>query len=108
MHQKGQVMLLTVVLLSGTVLGVTTIAGVLTLYQLRQASNATDSTRAIYAADAGVEWELYKRAKDVAYAKPVMSNGAEFETKSVDANTIRSLGFADANRKVARAFELSF
>ncbi len=101
-------MLLTVVLLSGTVLGVTAIAGVLTLYQLRQASNATDSTRAIYAADAGVEWELYKRAKDDKYAKPVMSNGAEFETKSADANIIRSLGFADANHKVARAFELSF
>lgn len=105
--QSGQVMLLTVVLLSGTVLGTTTIAGLLMLYQIRQASLATDSLRAIFAADAGMEWEFYKATKDGAYRKPVLSNGAEFETKN-DGITLKSTGYANDRRVVARALEASF
>ncbi len=101
-------MLLTVMLLSGTILGATAIAGMLTVYQVRQASSATDSMRALYAADSGIEWELYKNNKDSSYAKPVMSNGSEFETKVTAANTIKSTGFADSNRRVGRAFEVHF
>ncbi len=100
-------MLLVVVLLSGTVLGGTAIAGLLMLYQVRQATLATDSMRAIFAADAGMEWEFYKATKDSAYRKPVLSNGAVFETKN-DGITIKSTGYANERRTVARAFEVSF
>lgn len=106
-NQRGQVMLLTVVLLSGTVLGSTTIAGLLMRYQIRQATLATDSLRAIFAADTGIEWEFYKATKDSGYRKPVFENGAEFVTKS-DGLTVKSTGYADATRKVARALEASF
>ena len=108
MNNRGQVMLLTVMLLSGTVLGATSIAGLLTIYQLRQSSNAADSMRALYAADTGIEWEFYKNNKDKDYPKPTMSNGTEFETKVVGANVIKATGFADSNRKVGRAFEVRF
>lgn len=107
-NNRGQVMLLTVILLSGTVMGATAIAGMLTIYQLRQSSNVSDSMRALYAADTGIGWELYKNSKDSSYAKPVMTNGAEFETKLSQANTIKSTGFADTNRRVGRAFQVSF
>ncbi len=106
-NQRGQVMLLTVVLLSGTVLGSTTIAGILMLNQIRQATLATDSMRAIFASDAGLEWEFYKAAKNDKYKKPVLSNGAEFVTKN-DGITIKSTGYANPRRAVARALEASF
>lgn len=108
MNNRGQVMLLTVMLLSGTVLGATSIAGLLTVYQLRQSSNAADSMRALYAADTGVEWELYKNSKDASYPKPILSNGAEFETKISAGLSIKSSGFSDSNHRVARAFEVRF
>ncbi len=108
MNNRGQVMLLTVMLLSGTVIGATAIAGLLTVYQLRQSSNAADSMKALYAADTGIEWELYKNNKDQDYQKPIMTNGSEFETKVESAQVIKSTGFADFNHKVARAFQVRF
>ena len=57
--RKGQVMILTVLALGGTMLGATTIAGLLMLYQLRQANDLSNSARAIFAADAGMEWAFY-------------------------------------------------
>ncbi len=53
-------MLITVLAISGTILGATTIAGLLTLYQIRQATDIVNSTKAIFAADSGLEWRLYK------------------------------------------------
>ncbi len=96
-------MLLTVVLLSGVILGTTAISGVLMLNQVRQATNATDSQKAIFAADTGIEWELYKRFKDNKYPQPLMSNGALFETASTT-TFIKSIGFSDSRRRVARSF----
>ncbi len=61
---SGQVMLLTVLVLSGTILSATTIAGLLTLYQIRQATDFANSAKAIYAADTGIEWRLYKFMKE--------------------------------------------
>ncbi len=99
-------MLLTVILLSGTVLGATTIAGILTLYQTRQSTNVSDSAKAIFAADTGLEWELYKRFKeDELYPKPVMLNGTDFETASTT-TSIKSSGFSDINHRIARAFQV--
>ncbi|MDO8430221.1 MAG: hypothetical protein Q7S73_02540 [bacterium] len=59
-NNGGQVMLITVLALSGTILGATTIAGLLMLYQIRQATDVVNSTKAIFAADSGFEWRLYK------------------------------------------------
>lgn len=57
--REGQVMILTVLALGGAILGATTIAGLLMLYQIRQATDLANSGKAIYAADAGLEWTLY-------------------------------------------------
>lgn len=118
---NGQVMLITSIVLSGALLGATTIAGLLMLYQLRQGSDITNSTKAIFAADAGLEWRLYRFLKadkscDCSSANqcptPVFSNSATLQTscisKSSDAGqkvTIRSTGIANKN---ARAFEFNF
>ncbi len=52
-------MMLTVLTLGGALMGATTIAGLLMLYQIRQGSDINHSARAVFAADAGIEWGLY-------------------------------------------------
>jgi len=52
-------MLLTVLIVSGTILGATAIAGLLMLYQLRGATQFGQSMQAMFAADSGLEWKLY-------------------------------------------------
>lgn len=52
-------MILATLAIGGTILGVTTIAGLITLYQIRQSTDLANSTHAIFAADAGIEFGLY-------------------------------------------------
>lgn len=59
--EKGQVMLLSVLLISSAVLGAATLAGILVLFQLRQTADAQTSARAVFAADAGIERSLYEK-----------------------------------------------
>ena len=54
----GQAMLIFVLVLGATMLGVTTIAGYVTLQKLRASTDIVDSAKSIYAADSGVEWCL--------------------------------------------------
>jgi hypothetical protein len=117
MNNRGQVMLLTIMVLSGTILGATTIAGFLTLYQIRQSTDIINSTKAIFAADAGLECEFYKYTRDKASdfcsgAIQNLTNGASFLTERTDTTvgtttitTIKSNGTAG---DAVRAFEASF
>lgn len=105
-------MLLSMLILGGILLGASTLAGLLMLYQLRQASNASQSAQAIFAADTGIEWELYKSFKDASYPKPALTNGADFATSYIpatstppDSDSVRSIG---TSARTARAFELFF
>ncbi len=52
-------MLIAVLSLGGAILGATTVAGLLTLYQIRATTDTANSAKAIFAADAGTEWELF-------------------------------------------------
>ena len=57
--RSGQAMLITVLALGGAILGATTVAGLLTLYQIRATTDVESSAKAVFAADAGVEWAQY-------------------------------------------------
>ncbi len=52
-------MLIAVLSLGGAILGATTVAGLLMLYQIRATTDTENSAKAILAADAGVEWALF-------------------------------------------------
>ena len=104
MKKNGQVMLLTTAIIGGVILGTATLSGFLMRYQIRQATNVVFSAKAIFAADTGIEWELYKFFKNPNYPKPTMTNGADFAT-SRQVNLIRSIGQFQG---IFRAFELSF
>ena len=125
-------MILSVMALGGMILGVTTIAGLLMIYQVRQATDAALSARAIFAADSGLEWGLYNyyclsapnNQKTPCPAQPpVFSNSvgnsavgvavtcfdaAENPTDCAAATstvTVRSVGSAG---EASRAFEINF
>ncbi len=110
-------MLVTVIALSGIVLSATTVAGILMLYQIRQSTDAGNSTKAIFAADTGIEWEFYRFFKDPTYPKPTFTNDADFtiacdstlstspDGTNIESITIKSNGKAAKN---FRAFEGSF
>jgi hypothetical protein len=102
--EKGQVMLLTVLVIGGLLLGASSIAGLLMVYQLRQASDIANSTKAIFAADTGLEWELYRMFKDSGYPKPPMTNNAEYNTIVYGTSTIISVS---KSQNASRAFELT-
>jgi hypothetical protein len=109
LRRRGQAMILTAIALGGSILGATTIAGLLVVYQIRQASDFSASGRAIYAADAGIEWALYKFFVGSA-APPAFVNSAGVRVTCLDAgnpvdcgnietDVIRALGkFGNVNR----------
>jgi hypothetical protein len=60
----GQVMMIVVLVLSGIIIGATGVAGLLTARQTRQSADSGSSIVAISAADAGLEWGMYKLYED--------------------------------------------
>ena len=103
-RNNGQVMLLTVLILGSVILSASTIAGYLMTLKIRASSDITNSAKAIFTADTGVEWELYKQFKDSNYPKPSFSNNADF-TSSNNGKNIKSTGQASNS---FRAFEIEF
>jgi hypothetical protein len=57
--RSGQAMLIAVLSLGGAILGATAVAGLLTLYQIRATTDSENSAKAIFAADAGIEWAQF-------------------------------------------------
>lgn len=108
-------MILTVLTLGGTMLGATTIAGLLILYQIRQATDLGNSGKAIFAADTGIEWGLQQFFNPGSGQPPTFSNGASFALTCSNSGgavacsdpsvtLMRSVG---SSAGVNRAFELS-
>lgn len=74
--RSGQAMLIAVLSLGGAILGATAIAGFLTLYQIRTTADTENSAKAIFAADAGVEWAQYDYFTGTNTPQPTFTNGA--------------------------------
>lgn len=131
-RRSGQAMLTAVLSISGAILGATTVAGFLMLYQLRASNDSQNSAKAIFAADSGVEWTLFDYycgndgrcpsnvypAADYSSSTLLFSNGASFQVTCSDANgnisacnnasttvSAISLGLSSESR---RAFALMF
>lgn len=60
-YQRGQSMILTVMVLSSAVLALSAIGGYMMLLRLRINSDIVNTTKAIYVADAGIECEAYNQ-----------------------------------------------
>ncbi len=109
-EKGGQVMLLTVVLLSGVILASTSLAGFLILYQLRSATDIKASTKAIFAADAGIEWAFYNENKlggSLPYLNggPSMTNGSKVTITKTVSDPLYPLKAVGQSGRSARALQ---
>lgn len=105
-NQSGIALLLTLVILSVIILIAVFIVNIVTT-QLRLTLDIDYSQSAIYAADSGVEWQLYQIRKGASVPSPVMSNGATvvtIVTGVAPTSTIKSLG---SYQSVKRQFEVN-
>ncbi len=106
--EKGQVILITVLTLGGIILGTTTIAGLLMTYQIRQSSNIINSTKAIMAADAGIEYELYNHFKENDYTELNFNNGVSATSTFASCMPIyKIISYGDSGG-IYRAFKMDF
>ena len=102
-NNQGQAMLLAVLIIGTSILVMTSISGYLMLQRIRSSSNIIDSTKAIFAADTGIEWELFKKNKcteesinPLCNKKPSLTNNSSFNTFlsniSTSTQLIKSIG----------------
>jgi len=118
--KRAQAMLMSIVSISMVFVGATIIAGVLQVFQIRQSSDFANSTKAIYAADAGLEWGLYqmiKRSGLPVDPAPILSNGATIDAVCRDvAGTVldctdaavSSISATGKSARSSRALQASF
>jgi len=74
--RSGQAMLIAILTIGGAILGATTLAGLLTLYQIRANTDSENSAKAIFAADTGLNWALYNRLNNAVTPKPIFQNNS--------------------------------
>jgi hypothetical protein len=80
-RRNGQAMIIAILTLGGAILGATTLAGLLLLYQIRSTTDSESSAKAIFAADSGVNWALYSyfnSPQPQSGASSTLSNGASY------------------------------
>jgi threonine/homoserine efflux transporter RhtA len=106
---RGQVMLVSVIMLGGILASAVGIAGVLMVFQIRQSNEAAQSAAAFYAADAGLEWATYNGFNATAeLVPPTFSNGTTVSASSSLVNNelrIQSIGMSG---NAARALEAGY
>jgi len=100
--QGGQVLLITVLILFSTFALAIALGGMV-LFELRSMISTGESVKALYAAESGIEWEIYRTNRGN-IAAPAMTNGTEYQTSS-GAGYLRSVG---KSGKVNRALEITF
>lgn len=108
-NQKGIALLLTVVIMSVVMLIAVLISNIV-ITQLKLTGDINDSTAAIYAADAGVECQLYniRHSASLNCNQLIMTNNATITTTKTGTSpnfTIKSLG---SFRTVKRQFQVDF
>lgn len=130
---QGQLMIITVLVLGGAIMGASTIAGFLMTRSIRQSTLAEDSAKAIFAADAGLENLMFecvkksncncssppgpcknKQVKNICNAADHLENDAcyiiSFSRDSAGLfEELRSVGFSDfQTKRTARALIVTF
>lgn len=117
LKNTGQIMIVVVLTLGGIMFGASVIGGILMSGQLRQIKNISDSAKAIYAADAGLNFGYYQFLSSGGASAPNFSNQANYtllclnlSRQPVTCNStstayIISKGTAG---KVSRALQLNF
>jgi Tfp pilus assembly protein PilX len=117
-NKKGQVMIIVSLALGGVMLTSIVIGGILISNQIRQAGNIVSSSKALYAADAALEWGMYQFYKqDTSAGAPSFTNNATSITlcyagmqpePCIGSGTVTDIIGKGTFGKVSRAFQISF
>ena len=110
-NQKGQAILMVVLILGATMLGVTTIAGYISLQKIKTVTGITQSAEAIYAADYGVECYLYKLTKDPdIFCENIgpLANGATAQVATTTDGVYQVIKSVGKSGDISRAFGVFF
>ena len=98
-------MMLTVIVLSSTLLSITLIGGLIMLYQIRHAGDFSNSGKAIFAADSGVNWwsyynsGSYSPSNNSGTINAAFKNGASFTIEDIAANKVKIIGKAGSSKR---------
>lgn len=103
-------MIMVIIMIGGLLLSATAIAGILMIYQIRQANDAASSAQAFFAADAALEWQLavtyagYNGNENplnsiftsgsltaTSTVTPIEGIGLDFVSQGFSGNTVRAL-----------------
>lgn len=104
---KGQLMITTVLILGGVVISAASLLGFLIVHKLRQVTDITDSAKAVFASDAGREWEYWQALKLGERLSlsdcPHFNNNAGFKTavwRNEDGNMLYILSTGESAKNV--------
>ncbi len=107
--RSGQALLIAILTLGGAMLGATTLAGLLMLYQIRATTDSVNSAKAVFAADSGINWVLFDYF-NASVAEPTSSfaNGAsDFIVCSDSKGAAIDCGNASATSAFSRGTSLN-
>lgn len=110
-RRSGQALLVSVIMMGGALLGAAAIAGVLMLYQIRQSNNVGDSAKAVFAADAGIEWQTYctfVTGSDSCPSAPTFTNGASVTTRVIATSSAIYISAEGSAGDSVRSLESTF
>jgi len=107
-NHSGQVMILSVILLGAILISATAIAGLLIIYQIRQANDTVNSTRAFFAADAALEWKIYEYSKATTTNLLFETPGLTFDTSTSTEDGYFVIGSRGFSGQAVRALEALF
>lgn len=105
--QSGQIFLMSILVLSGIMASALFLMSIF-IKDFRQSIETSESVKAFYAADAGMEWEIYNSLNPESNVeKPIMNNGTNFESQN-DFDTTRKIKTTGYSRRVSRGLEVNF
>src|SRR3990167_6165382 len=112
-NSKGSIIIFTVLIIA-SILSITLALTRIFIPRIRSITEATDSIRAVYAADSAMEWCLYtNRGKAPPLAQPVMADGSTYQIYNGGIPSIcpdgETLNYRTVGtfRGVSRSFEVS-
>jgi hypothetical protein len=104
---SGQIFLMSILVLSGIMASALFLMSIF-IKDFRQSIETSESVRAFYAADAGMEWQIYNSLNpESSEEKPVMTNNTNFEWQN-NFDTTRKIKTTGFSRRVSRGLEVNF
>ena len=105
---QAGIAIITTVLLVGVMLSIVFTLSAVFIPKIRSASETKNSVTAIYAAESGLEWCLFKNnypSTSPMPLQPIMDNGSTYTVTDCTSSPVHAVG---TYRGVTLAFELSF